>query len=460
MYALEERSDAYCSTLIFSMDVFHQAHALKTDRVHVEGNDFTFDLVKVDNDDYTPTYFLKRWKGQKVFDSYESYDENAYYSLFLPFLTFFSQVCITEVNEYTVVLTGLILRHTKAIIYIKDDRIGWFYAPGPRLHVVKRFPKKDDRTLTINGLEQDLIFDSHFLTFGPIGAFHQVFFLQAHGVKDFRNYKYADITLDKKAGIGSVLVSLSKCSSAFNEIGLKTINTENVLGQFDSELLDKYFVLDKGHEDANESNTIHFPEIAGIKSIGFMYLAQPKIDLGVLKPNFLMEMHEYASAVLRGKRTLGLLIRGTDYINMFKTGTRLMSSPQEMAPMIDEWMKKYGYDKIFLATEDEDILEWMRNYYKDKLLAVSQERHRVGDLKGELLLADLNKPGDEDHDEHLEENIVNYFYALYMLSQCQAFICSGYCNGYDLVMSFNYNTYYHQNEFERVHLFQKGVEDK
>ncbi|MDO4803810.1 MAG: hypothetical protein Q4A32_03200 [Lachnospiraceae bacterium] len=450
MYLIKKRSEVECPVLTFSTNLFHEAHALKADYVHVDGDGFAFDLERIENSDYNPTYFSNRWKGQNAYFPYDYYDENATNSLFLPFLKMFSQVFISEANEYTVVLTGLILKYTDADIYFTDDRIRWFYNDDERLYIVESFPEINNRTLTINGLEQDLVFDRHFKTMGPIGAFHNVFFLQGHGVMDLDRYKYADIVLDEKAGIGSVLNTLSKSVTAMREIGLETISVNKILGQFDSSMLGKYFIFDLTHDDANESNTVFFHEIAALKSTAFMYLAEPEIDLHVLKPSFLEELDEYMTAILGGKRTLGVLIRGTDYINMFKTGNRMMSSPSEMVPMIDEWMEKYGYEKLFLATEDMDILKWMREHYKGKLLAVSQERHSVQDLRGTLLLADLDKLSSEDPNLTLEETTVNYFYALYMLSQCQGFICSGYCNGYDLVLNFN------QNKFEHVYLFQKG----
>lgn len=450
MYLIKEKSGAECPVLAFSENVFHEAHDLKADHCHVEGNGFAFDLEKVDNKDYNPVYFSERWKDQSAFFPYDVYDEHAENTLFLPFLKMFSRIFISEVNEYSVVLTGLILKHTEGVIYFTDDRIRWFHEPDERLNVVDAFPEEDRETLTIKGIDQDLIFDRYFKTMGPVMAFHNVFFLQGHGVMDLTKYKYADILLDEKAGIGSVLNTLSKCSTAMKEIGLEVISLERMLGQFDSSMLDKYFVFKLQHDDADKSNTVLFPEIAKLKSTVFLYLTEPKVDLKVLKKSFVEEMNEYCSAVLRGKRTLGVLIRGTDYINMFKTGTRMMSSPEEMVPLIDEWMENYGYEKIFLATEDKDILMWMKNHYKDKMLAVSQERHSVADLKGKLLLADLDNLSKGNHMEVLEENIVNYFYALYMLSQCNAFICSGYCNGYDLVLNFN------EDQFEHVYLFQKG----
>ena len=450
MYLIKERTEVDHPVLPFSMDLFHQAHALRADAVHVEGGGFSFDLEKVNNDDYNPTYFTNRWKGQHAYSSYDDYDENATDSLFLPFLQMFFQVFISEVNEYTVVLTGLILKYTKATIFITDDRIRWFYAPTARLCIVESFPEAYDKTLTINGLEQDLIFDMSFKTMGPIGAFHNVFFLQGHGVMDLKRYKYADIILDEDAGIGSVLNTLNKCATAMGKLGLKLVTPEQSLGQFNTTVLDKYFSFDLKHDDANKDNTVLFPEIAALKSTAFIYLTETEADLSLIKQSFLDEMDEYCTAVLREKRTLGILIRGTDYINLFKTGIRRMSSPAEMAPLIDEWMEAYGYEKIFLATEDKNVLEWMRKRYPGKLLAVSQVRHSVDDLKGGLLLADLDRASGEDMNQILEDNIVNYFYALYMLSRAKAFICSGYCNGYDLVIHFN------ENQFEHVKLFQKG----
>lgn len=454
MYLIKERSEANYPVLPFTMDVFHRAHAMKADHVHVEGKDFSFDLEKVNNLDYNPIYFKDRWKDQNAYFPYEDYDENAVSSVFLPFLRMFSRVFISEVNEYTVVLTGLILMHTNTVIYCTDKRIRWFFTRTVGLHVVDAFPEANAKTLTINGLEQDLIFDSHFKTIGPVAAFHNVFFLQGHGVRDLNQYKYADIVLDNEAGIGSVLNTLGKCVYSMNSLGLQVVSIGKTLGQFDAALFSKYFVFNLEYEDADESNTIFFPEIAKLKSTAFMYLVEPKSDLRMLNKRFLDEMDEYCKAVLNKKRTLGVLIRGTDYINMFKTGTRQMSSPQEMEPMINEWMKEYDYDTIFLATEDKDILNWMKDHYQNKVLAISQERHSVDELKGTLLLADLDRQSDRDHNEVLEENIVNYFYALYMLSQCKAFICSGYCNGYELVKDFN------KNKFEHIYLFQKGAQKK
>ncbi|MBR4573805.1 MAG: hypothetical protein IKO16_02745 [Lachnospiraceae bacterium] len=63
-----------------------------------------------------------------------------------------------------------------------------------------------------------------------------------------------------------------------------------------------------------------------------------------------------------------------EYVAAKMTGDRVMASARQMAPMIHEWIKEYGFEKIFLATEDEDALEYMRNEFGHMTVALSQER--------------------------------------------------------------------------------------
>ena len=51
----------------------------------------------------------------------------------------------------------------------------------------------------------------------------------------------------------------------------------------------------------------------------------------------------------------------------------------------------------------------------------------------------------------IEDTTVNYFYALYMLSRCDSFLCSGKCNGWDIVNEFN------KGKFLRSYKFHVGI---
>ena len=102
-------------------------------------------------------------------------------------------------------------------------------------------------------------------------------------------------------------------------------------------------------------------------------------------------------------------------------------------------MEKYGYDKIFVATEDSNFLEIMLNAFPGKVLAVAQERHRISDFKGIKYISDLEKKtySGAAYYASVEDTTVNYLYAVYILSRCESFISNCVCSGSKLVTSFN-----------------------
>ena len=95
----------------------------------------------------------------------------------------------------------------------------------------------------------------------------------------------------------------------------------------------------------------------------------------------------------------------------------------------------------------------MREEFGKQIVAVAQERIGVSDLKEGQVISEYEKEksSGEEYESSLEDSTVNYFYALYLLSRCNAFICSGQCNGWDVVMNFNEGT------FEREYKFSVGI---
>ncbi len=159
-------------------------------------------------------------------------------------------------------------------------------------------------------------------------------------------------------------------------------------------------------------------------------------------------MDEYYDSLFGEEKVLGVMIRGTDYVTSGMTGDRMMASASQMAPLIHEWINKYGFEKVFLATEDEDALEYMRQEFGSLVVALSQERLKLSDLRQNEILSDYEKEhADGIYEEKLEDTTINYFYALYILSRCDSFICSGRCNGSDIVRSFNDERFSHFYKF-------------
>jgi len=49
--------------------------------------------------------------------------------------------------------------------------------------------------------------------------------------------------------------------------------------------------------------------------------------------------------------------------------------------------------------------------------------------------------------------MVKYFHSLYLLSQCDSFLCSGECSGWDMVTGFN------DGRFDKSYKFAVGLEE-
>ena len=98
----------------------------------------------------------------------------------------------------------------------------------------------------------------------------------------------------------------------------------------------------------------------------------------------------------------------------------------------------------------------MRDIFGDKIAAVAQERLTTADLKPGQIISELEKELYEgkEYFDRMEDTTANYFYALYILSRCDGFICSGQCNGYDIVTGLN------EGRFTRTYVFEVGRQAK
>lgn len=448
MYLVCEKDNSDCPSLLHGSDVFTKARQSKAGRLHVlmpggEG----YDLVHVNNTDCRPDFIRNRWKNQACYPEYDEYTAEEKNGLYLAFFRVFSTVVLSSVNEYTVALAEVILRYTKLRIFTTDSRMQWFFKDRiPCLEKSEIRPGKD--VLTIGDIKDDAVFDVSFHSIGPVNAFHNVFFLQGRGAFSPEKVRFAELMIDEGAGIGSVLNNLYRFREALSKIGLSPVVRGEKVGHFRVDFLERYFNLKLRNPEANDANTVFFPEMSTLAATMFLDWVDPKMNLSILGDKFRSDMKEYADAVIGDRRLLGVLIRGTDYLIVHKEGPRKMAGVDDMIPVIHEWIDSYGYEGIFLATEDSDILSRIREEFGRNVSVIAQERHSVSDLAGHMLLSELEKKNASDYERSVVESTVNYFYALYMLSRCAAFLCSGPCNGYDLAVGFN------GGQYERVRLFR------
>ncbi|MBR4173925.1 MAG: hypothetical protein IKR56_01130 [Lachnospiraceae bacterium] len=463
MFKIENlRNDEDAKTLVLSDRLFHEAlkgNPESKERFHVKndkGEDF--DIVYWDNDedienrDEYPAYVKPPYMSK-----YLVYDENDKDTLYLDLFDGLKNMMFEELNEYTIVISKVVLNFTDMEIWCADERISWFIDENPRLHIVEELPwdiYNNDDCFFIQEQMRVGMEDDNFNRLSNTYAFHNIFFLQwiLNG-RSLSQFKYMTLPVDGAGGIGALLSFCKRFEKAFTRFGLKfSAPDKEYFGRYPRKMVERYFALDLWAEDANEDNTVQVPNMVMLIKTAFIQKIPGTMDASVIGASFKAEMDEYFDAVFGGKKVLGVLIRGSDYISTGLSGTRKMATVEQMAPGIRKWMADYGYEKIFLATEDGDILKQMKDEFGRTMVALSQHRLTRADLKDGQIIADYEKKNaGDDYAEKLEDTTVNYFYALYLLSRCDAFMCSGQCNGWDTVISLN------ENRFERSYKYAVGI---
>ncbi len=448
-------------TLQLGEMLFHEAlkeEPESMDRFHVRndrGEDF--DIVYWDNsDDLENTAGYPKYVKPPYMAKYFFYDEKDSGTLYLEFLSPFDSMMFEELNEYTIALSRVVLAETKMDIWCRDDRIFWFVGNNDRIHIVSEFPENrfDENNLYVQEMIRSGLEDQHFNRLSSVYAFHNVFFLQwiLNG-RSFSQFRFITLPIGDSGGIGAILSVYNRNRHLAEQFGLTfTAPDKDCLGKYPRELVEKYFSVDIWHSSANEENTLVIPNMLILYKTKFFMQLPATLDVSSIAPGFKNEMDEYFDAVRGDRKMLGLLIRGSDYLTNNLGSVRRMATVEQMTPKIREWMEKYGYEKLFLATEDSDILAQMRKKFGDKMIALAQTRLSARDLKSGQIITDYEKEkGGEQYAEKLEDTTINYFYALYILSKCDAFLCSGQCNGWDNVVSLN------GDKFEHCYKFTVGV---
>ena len=128
------------------------------------------------------------------------------------------------------------------------------------------------------------------------------------------------------------------------------------------------------------------------------------------------------TALPHPEKTIGLLIRGTDYTATHLPGHGIMATPEQVMEKVKELEASGEYGEIYLATEDEDVLQKMKELCGDRLHYIDQKRFRIN--PGELLAYQKKERENEGWLKGKE-----YLTTLQFLSECRAFVASGGCCG-------------------------------
>lgn len=143
------------------------------------------------------------------------------------------------------------------------------------------------------------------------------------------------------------------------------------------------------------------------KSIAQKYL--------IVNEEIVKEAEKIADKIFGTSKILGVLARGTDYVNMKPYNHPVQPSPEQLMEKIDEVMVKHGCDKIYLATEDKGIFSKMKNQYGDKIIALDVERHET---KGNQNINDVRRMQEKDDYTMAKD----YLITILLLSKCDCLV--------------------------------------
>ncbi|MBR3735659.1 MAG: hypothetical protein IKN07_07240 [Lachnospiraceae bacterium] len=467
MLNITEKSNEELLTLKHGANVFHEALSCVKQgevRFHVvdeNGEVPAYDLVYTANmllfPEHVRALILKMTNGGALYAPFLTYDEENPDNLCLDFLRQYQKIEIECADEYSIGVARVALKYTDIPVYYADRRMEWFLDADTALHYTESLTEEHDaKALRITPSAFDMGYTKRdFSLLGSVAAFQNLFFWQHFTLGKKGPFKYIEVVLSQITGIGGILSVVSMVGNVGATRNLTAfLRPEST--RYPESILCKYFHIAPKPEDAAEENTITVLDLAVLTTTWLCCRFPANFDESILDDEFASQMNEYAETVMGGRKTLGVLARGTDYVTNNLGDDRVHAKPAHMIPVIRKWMAEGGYEKIFLATEDKDIYDTMRSEFPGQIIAIAQERHSVSEMqeKNTTLIYEIEQKLDSGkaYYDKLEDTTVNYFYALYILSKCDAFMCSGQCNGWDVVRSFN------KGKFEKEYKFTVGLD--
>lgn len=122
------------------------------------------------------------------------------------------------------------------------------------------------------------------------------------------------------------------------------------------------------------------------------------------------------------EKVLGVLARGTDMIYLKPENHFIPYDTDSFIVYVKQKMEREGYDCLYLATEDLDILERFQLSFSGRLLYSNQQRTRQ---TGDKMLMEI--PFDRENDGFLRGK--EYAAVIHMLSICDALVANCNCGG-------------------------------
>lgn len=163
--------------------------------------------------------------------------------------------------------------------------------------------------------------------------------------------------------------------------------------------------------------------------------------------DFVKKKLEHEMEKMPKGRIVGVAVRGSGYISNKPKGHAIQPSLSEVIDKVEECLKKWNCENIFLASEEEIVVNKMVEKFGDKVFYY----HRVRNSEKDNLIPkwdDTPSNPNRIHDKY--HSNIEYMCEIYSLAKCNCLIGS-IVNGTMAALAIN------GDQYENVHIFNKGV---
>lgn len=144
------------------------------------------------------------------------------------------------------------------------------------------------------------------------------------------------------------------------------------------------------------------------------------------------------------EKTLGVLVRGTDYVSTKPKYHPIQPDVSDIVKKAEEYIQRYGFTKIYLATEEERIYQQFADHFGKDLILVNKREYYDGIYKEGELIGRVHF--NREHDNYWRS--IEYLSSLVILSRCKE-LCAGNCGGAKFAMLYS-------DTYERPYVFDLG----
>lgn len=154
---------------------------------------------------------------------------------------------------------------------------------------------------------------------------------------------------------------------------------------------------------------------------------------------------EYQRLFNPKERVLGVLCRGTDYIGY--KGLPIQPKVDTVIKDVQDWMQKYDYQRIYLATECQSIFDKFDKAFPDLVITNQRTYYDTIMCENKLpLIGDVSF--NRANDNYLKG--IQYLSSLVLLSRCNALL-SGNCGGALFTL------FYNNMKYEHIRIYKLGT---